>query len=158
QQGDRKIRYSYDSAGNRVRIHYPGGREVLKEYDALRRVTAVRDGAKSLTARYAYRCNGQLRSQKIANLLEADFAYDARRGLLKEIVYRSIANERFSEGSRYQFDVVGNRIQEAQLHRGEKFGEQYLCDSASRLVQVRYGMKDLDDPKSEFAEEVEYDL
>ena len=41
---------------------------------------------------------------------------------------------------------------------GENFGDRYTYDTANRLVDVQYGVKDLSDPHSAFEQEVRYDL
>lgn len=157
-QDGRTVRRRYDAAGNCTHLIYPGGHEVRKLYDRLGRVSEVRDGRDGLVAEYAYRASDQLERQKIGEVLEAAFAYKACQSCLSEIVYRSTRDGRIIEGSRYLYDAVGNRTQEFQLHRGDDFGERYFYDSANRLIGVRYGVEKLEDPGSEFAEEVEYDL
>jgi YD repeat-containing protein len=157
-QAGRVIRYGYDAAGNRTRLVYPGGREVHKTYDALRRVSEVRDRGNAPVAEYDYRSTGQLKRQKLGDTLEATFDYKPCQGCLREVVYRSARDGRIIEGSRYLYDVAGNRTQETQLHRGDNSGERYLYDSANRLVGVQYGVEELGDPRSTFEQEVRYDL
>ena len=157
-QGDRTIRYGYDTAGNRTRILYPGGTDVLRSYDLIGRVAEIKDGAGNLISKYAYRSSHQLREQQMGGALRATFAYKTCQGCLMEVVYRSVADGSVVAGARYGYDLVGNRTHEAQLDRGDKFGERYSYDARNRLVGVQYGVVNLQDPKSTFDREVRYDL
>ncbi len=62
------------------------------------------------------------------------------------------------EGTRYAYDLTGNRIHEIQLPGDETSGERYIYDSAGRLIGVQYGVKDVTNPNSGFEKEVRYEL
>ena len=156
-QGGRIIHYGYDSAGNRTNIAYPGGLKILKVYNPLKQVSEVHDGADGPVARFAYRCSSQLSRQQVGNILEAHFSYTAQ-GRLEEIKYYSKKGGRLCEGSAYKYDAVGNRMSEAQLQHGSLFGETYRYDSVNRLIAVRYGVRDVKNSKSKFAEQVDYEV
>lgn len=77
---------------------------------------------------------------------------------MESVQYRSIQDSHIIEGNQYSYDEAGDRTQEIQLSGGPAFGERYLHDSASRLVDVQYGVQDLADPNSSFQVQVRYDL
>jgi YD repeat-containing protein len=156
-QSGRTIHYGYDSAGSRVFMRYPGGQELYNSYDVLGRVIEVR-GQDSLIASYIYNSSAQLRQQQLGDSLSVSFRYELGKDRLQSIVYHSAETGAVVEGYRYRYDADGNCIQEAQLRRGEDFGERYYYDSAKRLVKVQYGVEHLSDPEGAFESEVLYDL
>ena len=60
------------------------------------------------------------------------------------------------DGFRYAYDQAGRMTQEAHLHNGDSFGEQYAFDDADRPLRARYGVQDLGDPGSDFERETSY--
>jgi YD repeat-containing protein len=157
-QDDHTIRYAYDAAGNRTSIHYPGGQEIKKSYDVLRRVCDVREQTGVRIAGYGYHSAGKLEKQTLGDDIEVTFAYDQRRRGLTEIAYHSAKEDRLIDGNRYAYDLAGNRVHEAPLHRGDHYGERYSYDLANRLTGVHYGVANLDDPESAFERQVDYEL
>lgn len=151
------IRYQYDAAGNRVVLSYPGGREVHKTYDILRRVSEVRDQDGTI-ASYTYGVGAQMHRLQLGSGLQVLYAYDAGRDRLQSIIYQSVANGAQIEGTIYRYDNLGNRIQEVRLRRGEDFGDRYFYDEANRLFKVQYGVLRLSDPASRFEREDTYEL
>jgi YD repeat-containing protein len=160
-QSDRTVKYEYDSAGNRVRLTYPGGREIVKAYDSLRRVTEVREGSDGKNARiasYSYGSRPGVRQKQLGTFLKADFSYDRVSGRLSSVVYRSITTDDVVESYNYRYDDAGNRIEELQFRDGRQLGNRFAYDSANRLILARYGVKDMQDPASTGDREVSYEL
>jgi|GEM_PF-901329 len=157
-QSGRAIKYEYDSAENRVRLIYPGGQEIRRSYDLLRRVTEVQTGQSQPIASYSYGSGTQILEQNLGNVLKTAFTYEPDREWLSSVIYQSIETGEIIEGSRCRYDAVGNRIEEVQFGRSRNSGERYFYDSTNRLVKVQYAVESLADLDSQFEEEVLYEL
>jgi RHS repeat-associated protein len=96
----RTVAYEYDGHGNRTRLTYPDGYEVRYAYDALNRLTEIREGGLNLLARYAYDALSRRTNVTLGNGVSTEHAYLADDSI-SQTVYR------FSDGP-VTFDYTYN--------------------------------------------------
>lgn len=157
QSGRRTVRYGHDAAGNLTEITTPGGDVLRRAYDARRRVTGVLRADGTEIARFAYDGLNRPVDATLAGAVRASWSYDARQRITS-VEYRAVADGRLVDGFRYRYDAAGRMAAEVALRRGPRAGERYAFDEAGRPVLARYGVGDLDDPRSAFESEASYTL
>jgi RHS repeat-associated protein len=76
QQGPQVVSYAYDPAGNLYGITYPGLGTVNRTYNAVNRMTSLRDPFGN-TTQFQYNADGNLTAKVLPNGARADMAYNA---------------------------------------------------------------------------------
>jgi YD repeat-containing protein len=156
-QSGRVIRYTYDAAGRRTAIRYPGGREVQRRFDPRGRALDVREQERRI-ASYGYSGSGRPSRQDLGGRLVASFVYEAETRRLARVDYRLGREGALVDGRTYTYDARGNVVRSAVLRRGEDSGDSYAWDSLDRIVVARYGVERLSEARSAFEREVRYEL
>ena len=154
-QGSHTVSSTYDGAGNRLSLAYPGGTVLTYTYDALNRVKTIADGSGEVAA-YDYIGPSRLFRRTNGNGTYATYAYDGVRRVT-EIAHRLSSDDSLLTGFGYTYDRVGNRLTEIaqpgddtttytydSLYRltgaqGPDSSVQYTYDAAGNRVQVTRG-------------------
>ncbi len=153
QQNGVTVRYGYDAAGNLNSLSYPGGKQLVREFDSLRRITVVKELAGQTIANYSYHAENQLQTINFGGKLEANLTWN-NRAYLESIEYRRTDNNQLVDGCRYQYDAAGNIVHEIQLDAGPTKGDRYFYDNANRVVRAQFDVDNVNDPNSSFEREV----
>lgn len=119
------VKSSYDAAGRRTGLIYPGGEEVGYRYDGAGRILSVTSGEKSFTYHYDAMGRPDMRTDP-AGVTE-HYGYDGRGNLLT--VTREM-DGREQPYRQFRYDMAGNRISET----GEGHDWEYHYDDLNRLA------------------------
>lgn len=103
------LSYTYDAAGNRKTIVYPGSRTVTYGYDAAERMASVTDWT-NRTASYTYNLADQITRLQHGNGSSADYSYDAATGRLSSLINKRPGGEVISS-HQHTYDAAGNITQ-----------------------------------------------
>ncbi|HMH50790.1 MAG TPA: DUF6531 domain-containing protein [Candidatus Acidoferrum sp.] len=155
RQGDRLLQRMHDSAGNLVRLVYPGGDEVHKTYDLRKRLTTVKNKTGEALGAFVYRANDQIARMRLGSAIEVDFSYNQQQRL-GSLRYSRADNRSLVDGFGYQYDDTGRMIHEIQFAGGPAYGERYYYDDADRPTRAQYGVQNVFDPDSSFEQETSY--
>jgi RHS repeat-associated protein len=128
------ITYTYDAAGNRATISYPGGDVLNLAYNHRDQITRV-VGA-GVTADYGYDGNGNRTSEVFGNNTRADYAYDDANRLLSLDNKANGGNlARFD----YTYNAVNNRTSRSETNNGAPSHiDAYDYDATDQVTQVKY--------------------
>lgn len=111
------VSYTYDNNGNVKTIVYPGSKTVTYTYDALNRITAVKDWNNKTTS-YYYRNDGQLDYYQYPNGVRTTISYDDSGRCNGISTKRNSGNGSVIAEYSYDFDNMGN-------HTSETFTEPF---------------------------------
>jgi len=102
------VDYTYDAAGNRKTVGYPGAKQVTYAYDDLNRMATVSDWLGG-TTHYIYDAAGNLETSLLPNGAMVDYVYDDAQRLTALVNARPDTS--FIAGYLLDLDGVGNRVQ-----------------------------------------------
>ncbi len=122
------VSYTYDGVGNRTKLTYPDTSFITYQYDALNRVTTIKDAAAATIASFTYDALSRRTQLQLANGASTNYQYDAISRLV------SLTSNLASLTSSYTYDPVGNRktmTDAAGTHA-------YTYDKLSQLTAVDY--------------------
>lgn len=74
--GALQLSYQYDAASNRIRITHPDGAYFTYDYDALNRVTAIRENGSTALATFGYYNTGERQTLSRAGGANTSYTYD----------------------------------------------------------------------------------
>jgi RHS repeat-associated protein len=104
------VAYTYDYAGNRTGVTYPGNKLVAYQYNSINEITTVTDWLNKQTT-YSYDATGRLSNMIYPNGIKCDYAYDLRNRLTQSSHYK-IATSDTIYHSTMVLDGNGNRTQQ----------------------------------------------
>ena len=130
----KKVGYTYGRAGERTSLTYPDGRKVSYEYDSQLRLSALRDGEKTIS--YAYNPLGQLVEKSFPNGMSTSYVYN-EKGQLLSLIHQD--TEGILDAYSYEYDILGNKTGIEKQRRGlteESGSYAYGYDALGRLSSV----------------------
>ncbi|MEK7414451.1 MAG: RHS repeat-associated core domain-containing protein, partial [Planctomycetota bacterium] len=156
-QDGKAVASTFDPAGNRTSLTYPGGRTVQTSFDTLERMVALKDSVDSTElASFAYIGQNRLSSTRNQNGTSMRVLYDQvpRPETIINSVERDHGQRKKTEvfgGFQYIYDREGNQKAEIRIRGDSKSadgyrlgdGDLYRYDSAYRLTKATF---DVDRP------------
>lgn len=133
-ENSEQISSSYDLAGRRTTITYPGGTSIslLRTTNGL--IDEVRVGGSQLVD-YKY-VGDRTKERNFANNTKSIFTYDNVNRLTRLVHQKTVGSVTFADFE-YGYDKNSNRAYEKRNHEGGK-GDVYTYDSLNRLIGVKY--------------------
>jgi len=128
----KRIAYTYDAEGNRTSLVLDEGYEVAYKYDALNRVSSIRQGDEMFG--YSYTPGGKLLSKLYPNDTAQVNSYD-KSGRLENIEITG-PGKKVVDFFKYTYDPAGNIVSE-ENPGGVK---DYLYDKIYRLIAEKSGI------------------
>jgi len=127
---DKTVSYEYDILGRKTSITLPDNQKVSYEYDVMDRMTGVfEDGNK--VASYEYNRLSQLTSNTRDNIVTT-YEYN-KLGQITELTTSDINSQ--IQKFTYQYDVVGNIVEEVRSEGDTQNIRNYTYDSANQLTK-----------------------
>lgn len=138
------VAYEYDTTGSRAAMTLPNGIRTTYQYDSRHRLTRLQHASTNgtLLAAYVYQLTpdnlrtgvteivrspaGDYRTNRIA------FTYDALNRLVREKATDLADNATYE--ARYEYDLVGNRLERRVAAGGRTITTQYAYDDNDRLI------------------------
>lgn len=170
---------TYDAAGNRTKLKYPGGRELTSSFDTLERLTQIRDLADATPlATFSYIGHSRLGGSRYQNSTSLKVLYD-QAPRAETLVFstdrqgseQSKKGPEVFGGFQYVFDRENNQLAQIDLKKDERNpsgfttadGDLYRYDSAYRLTKQIFDVEKpllglLNPGKSEASGQVTYNL
>lgn len=103
------VSYTYDAAGNKTSVIYPGSKTVLYAYDNANNLKSVTDWLNH-TFTYTYDAAGRTTQLLYPNAAHCNYGFDNAGRLISKI--NSLSNDTVITGSTFTLDAIGNRISE----------------------------------------------
>ena len=127
------VSYTYDYNGNVKTITYPGSKTVTYTYDALNRITQVKDWNNAITS-YYYRDDGQMNYYQYPNNVRTTYSYDNSGRCNGISTKRNSGNGSTIASYSFEFDAVGNHISETFTEPYDSYPSMY-----DATVNYNYG-------------------
>jgi len=127
---------SWDGIGRRLKVTYPGGRELSFTHDALDRVREIHEGVGPPLATYRYVGPMRILQRDYANGLQTQISYDSAKRIAA-IRHQQTSNGNLVAGFEHQFDRMDNRTFERRLLETNR-QDNFSHDSLYRLTQATY--------------------
>ncbi len=130
----RQIKYLRGSMGQRVELEYPDKKRVTYGYDAIGRLSSLKDENGEII--YSYDKNGRVSEKVFPNGLSTTYTYNAV-GLIHELTHQD--EEGIIDQFIYKYDVCGNKIGIVRNRRGdaqECETYEYGYDPLNRISSV----------------------
>lgn len=124
------VSYTYDNNSNVKTIVYPGNKTVTYTYDALNRITAVKDWNNATTS-YHYCDDGSFDYYQYPNYVRTTFSYDGAGRCNAISTKRNSGNGSIISEYSFTLDDLGNHIQEV-------FTEPYSSYPSMPSVNLNY--------------------
>ena len=105
------VSYTYDNNGNVLTMTYPGNKTVTYTYDALNRMTSVKDW-NNATTNYQYRNDGQLDYYQYPNGVRTTYSYDNAGRCTGFSTKRNSGSGSVIAEYNFAFDDAGNHTSE----------------------------------------------
>jgi RHS repeat-associated protein len=140
-QGAFAVGYGYDAAGNVTNVSYPSGLNLAYSYDALNRISSIRDSTNATAlATYEFDAAGRPTKRSLENGTETVYAWDAANRVTNMILRVTALPTNMLWSAAYGYDVVGNRT---WVKNKNGRGDVYQYDATYQVTGVKY---DVDDP------------
>ncbi len=128
-QDGREQRWDYDTAGNRIRSIYPGGRDVRRAFDELNRLRQLADVGGEL-ASYSHAGPNRVIRRALANGIVSSHGYDADRRLNRLTHSRETVTV---DDRQFGWNAAHLKVLRQQLPAAAGLKEELAYDSAYRL-------------------------
>ncbi len=136
------VSYTYDNNGNVLTMTYPGNKTVTYTYDALNRMTSVKDWNNAIT-NYQYRDDGQIDYYQYPNGVRTTYSYDNAGRCTGFSTKRNSGSGSVIAEYNFAFDDVGNHSSEAFTAPYSDYPSiptsttNYSYNSANRITAAR---------------------
>lgn len=133
------VSYTYDNNDNILTLTYPGSKMVTYTYDALNRMTSVKDW-NNKTTNYYYRDDGQLNYYQYPNNVRTTYSYDGSGRCNGFSTKRNSGNGTVIAEYNFTLDNLGNHTQETFTEPYEAYPTvptsttNYSYNNANRLM------------------------
>lgn len=139
-QGTYAIGYGHDAAGNVTNVSYPSGLSAAYGYDALNRISVIRDSTNAMAlATYEYDAAGRRTKRTLENATETVYAWDAANRLTNIILRVAATPTNVLWSATYGYDSMGNRTWVKNMNGR---GDVYQYDAAYQVIGVKYNVDD----------------
>ncbi|MFD1266686.1 RHS repeat domain-containing protein [Paenibacillus motobuensis] len=128
----RTVNYTWTPVGNKASLITPDGKQTTYDYDALNRLSSVKDHAG--TTAYTYNAAGQLIEKIAANGSTTQYSYNSR-GLLEKLSEQNQTGNILNKHE-YSYDAAGNILKWIETIDGKKRDKSYTYDELNQLIQV----------------------
>ncbi|AZS13822.1 carbohydrate-binding protein [Paenibacillus lutimineralis] len=128
----RTVNYTWTPVGNKASLTTPDGKQTTYDYDALNRLSNVKDHTG--TTAYTYNAAGQLIEKTVANGSTTQYSYNSR-GLLEKLSEQNQAGNILNKHE-YSYDAAGNILNWIETIDGKKRDKSYTYDELNQLIQV----------------------
>ena len=103
------VSFTYDAAGNKTAVTYPGGNKVSYSYDNANNLKSVTDWLNH-TFNYNYDAAGRITQLLYPNGAQCNYGFDNAGRLISKI--NSLVNNAIISGSTFTLDAIGDRTKE----------------------------------------------
>lgn len=126
------VQYTYDAAGNRLTLKYPGNKTVTYTYNLNGQMTSVTDWNEN-TTNYFYRSDGQMDYVQLPNGVRTTYSYDNAGRRTGAVTRRN--NGMGSVIAQYAYTLANNG-----MHTAEEVTEPYsaMTPMASETISYTY--------------------
>lgn len=140
QQGLYAVGYGYDVAGNVTNVSYPSGANAAYSYDALNRISSIRDSTNAtVLAAYEFDAAGRPTKRTLENGAETVYARDAAGRVTNMTLRLTATPANVLWSAAYGYDAVGNR---AWVKDKDGRGDVYQYDATYQVTGVKYNVDD----------------
>lgn len=131
-QNGHTSQYVYNTRNNTIGVTYPGGRNIVEQYDVRGRLTAINEGGNPVVL-MEYNANNRLSQRTYNNGDVTNYTYDPVGRLT------SIQSINSIQSIHYTYDAGGNILSKIDSLNGNR-SEQYQYDALHRLIDFKKGL------------------
>lgn len=174
-EASRTVAWDYDDQGRTTAVRYPGATtsagELTYQYDALNRLTKVREGASGGpqdVATWDWRGPARVIKRTLGNGAFTEYGYDSRKQITSIAHKKTVSSvDKSIVEFAYTYDAAGRITGEGIKHfqndgtQIEDGGFSYIYDKASRLTKAYRGVPAAQigqDPPTNYSIKAEYNL